>query len=187
MRIEFQTQMKTSLPPIGAKPVNREALAVVMPGEHWEPTLSEHVAGLVFEVPFRCKPPPSDEAQYLGLVRGKLTAVGFMHHKRSNGKSVWLMRCDCGRYTVRLIANWVKRLQHPDQCGCCAVTRSITHERNNSKTAGLRTARWRQRMADAGFSPQELDLVKTYKLPADDLAWLRATLDSLQTPATTTE
>lgn len=64
----------------------------------------------------------------VGLRRGAVTVVGLIEY-RENGRSVWCVRCDCGRYMKRTHRGWCKYLNRgrPDYCRYCCP-----HEQNGA-------------------------------------------------------
>ena len=167
--------------PLNQSPVNRQALAIgLFPGENWEP---KYIPNIVSDVPPALRRPKVDAQQWVGIAgmrRGALVAVSFHHQKKSH-KNVWLMRCDCGAYTYRNIDGWLKRVgTHGDQCEACEYKQSISPTGKLSrKTFNTRYARWVRKMEAQGFTREECALCKEYKLPADDLVWLRGALNEL--------
>ena len=166
-----------------SRPVDRQAAIVgFWPGEHWEPTLSEHQAYFAQPTPTTSRPvePNAKYAHVTGLRRGQLTALCF-HGVNRNGKPLWLMRCDCGRYTFRYIKGWIKRLGDPDRCAACETTQALTRPSPSRAAHGVRHARWIQQLVESGFTAQQAQLVDQYRLPCDDLVWLKGAVSEIET------
>lgn len=171
--------MRTALPKLGSRPINMQTRIVTSEGEHWEPRIPGHMAHLVFDAPKKCHKPPPSEADFVGLRRGNLVAVGFLNRK-PNSKSIWLMRCDCGKYTIRLIKGWVKRLDAHDECDACKVTRSIAnHQNGKEKIKNFKRAKFAQSLRDEGMTEGQIQAVLDYKLPCEDIDWLKQALQAL--------
>ena len=170
--------MKSILPVLGSKPIDRLALSVILDGEHWEPSIPTHLTNLVKDLPPKCQTPPKEQQMFLGQRRGSLVAIGFLSYNR-NQKPVWLMRCDCGRYTFRYILGWSRRVGVFDQCVACDIQKSLTHIRPSLKTHGIRKAHWTDSLVKNGFSDAQIVIITKYALPTDDLDWLHGALASL--------
>lgn len=108
---------------LGASPINNQAKKELLPQEQYVPAIK---ATKVLE--WESCPPlavvPDNIRNFTGVVKGRLTAVGYSH-KGSGSGSVshkWICRCNCGRYCVRS-AKWLdeekENPDHPDFCTNC--------------------------------------------------------------------
>lgn len=136
-----------------------------------------------------------------GLRRGRLVALGFWNSsksasKRKHAKAVFAMRCDCGRFAFRRIDDWCKEMHRPDACAVCAIKagvagqvasaswsrsedRAALRAQRPEKKGRLKTQNW-MKLAAAGFTKAERNLVADYRLPHSDLLWLRGAIDELK-------
>lgn len=164
------------------RPVNRQAAMVAFwPGDNWEPMMSERQAWFAQSMPTVSRPIDACEkyAHVPGMRRGLLTALCF-HGVNRNGKPLWLMRCDCGRYTFRYIKGWIKRPGVYDCCAACEYTNSITRPSPSRQTHGVRRVRWMQSLISAGFSQHPSDLIEQYGLSCEDLTWLKGAVSEIE-------
>lgn len=173
---------KSVFSPLGTRPIDRMALAGILPGECWEPPIPQRFSRRVLKTPPRCRPVPIGYEQYVGMVRGKLTAVGLLNYNQNN-KPFWLMRCDCGQYEARHIDGWIKRPGIFDQCIACETTASISHVGRSAQRHGIRHAKWVKKLKAHGFSDPHIGLIEQYSLPTDDLDWLLKVVQSLNVAA----
>lgn len=164
-----------------SRPVNKVAARVAFfPGENWEPTLPVG-NGSVFDEPPMARPKQNIDkyAHVTGMRRGRLVAVSFFAVNR-NFKTIWLMRCDCGRYAFRFIKGWSRRVGVFDQCIACETVNAITQSNPSRATHGIRSARWIAKMLGAGFTKVQCQLIQQYKLPTEDAVWLKGALAEIE-------
>lgn len=126
-----------------------------------------------------------DYKHFNGLRRGRLVAVGYWATSR-RGNAAFVMRCDCGRFVFRLIRKWVAASKS-DSCEVCYVKASLQDQtisavyinRRSSVAKHRKCARLQRRLLAAGFSKEERHLIIDYRLPTDDLVWLRGAVDEI--------
>ena len=125
-----------------ATPVNRVASRVSFgESDAWEPKRGasnnptfDFPPVALMDRPSGTNPAPD----YSGFRRGHMTA--FRYHSGGKGGSVWLCRCDCGKYEFRKVAKWASKAEHPDCCAVCQKTFQITHGHSMSQTAAGKKA-----------------------------------------------
>lgn len=74
--------------------------------------------------PIRTKPVPDNIEDLTGHKRGALTVVGYYGDHR-DGHHRWVVRCDCGCFTVRR-ARTLKRANMDDYCWGCNMDRAAS-------------------------------------------------------------
>ena len=167
--------------PLHPRPVNKAAaLVAFFPGENWTATKPVQAGAALDAPPIpRAKKSIEKYEHVTGMRRGKLVAVSF-YAVNKNHKTIWLMRCDCGRYAFRFIKGWAKREGVFDQCGECSTVAAISNTNRSRATHGIRRAKWMSTMASAGFTIQQCEFVRLYGLPTDDLDWLKGALAEIE-------
>lgn len=178
MAFIYRPTTQSVLPIAGSRPVDKKAALVVSSGFRWNPTLPDRLVDSVWDAPKKCRPTPPDMMHLLGMRRGRLVATGWMGVNR-NSKPVWQMRCDCGRYTVRFIRGWAKRVGVFDQCAACESTAKLSHVNRSRALHGVRHSRWLASLTEAGFTEAQIAVIDRYRLPTDDIDWLRQALANL--------
>ncbi len=61
-------------------------------------------------------PRPAQATDYTGRQRGKMTAIAWYRASRSGKGTLWLCRCECGRYEYRRPGTWAARPHPEDRC-----------------------------------------------------------------------
>lgn len=124
--------------------------------------------------------------QFNGLRRGHVELLGYWGTRGPSKIHVFAARCDCGRFVFRGIHAWLKGRDKADYCSVCALKASFLGKevdpflyspkppRRKNKCPRLR-----ERLNAAGFSKAERHLIIDYRLPTDDLVWLRGAVDEL--------
>ena len=122
-----------------ATPVDRVAARVSFgESEAWEPKRGTPSNETFDFPPVALMARPNTAPDYSGFRRSRMTAARY-HSGGKNG-SVWLCRCDCGRYELRKVARWVKNADHTDCCNVCEKTFQITHGHAMNQTAAQKKA-----------------------------------------------
>lgn len=162
-------------------PIDKTAAQVAFyPGDNWEPTLPKRARVLDFPILSRPNAVKKEYAHIPGMRRGTLVALHIQYYSKKD-KPVWLMRCDCGRFTLRFIDRWIKKPSEFDQCVACEITNSIVKASiRSSKTHEHRKSTWKQKMSSIGFSTEQIKLIDKYMLPAEDLEWLRGAVAEIE-------
>lgn len=80
---------------------------------------------------------PEDVKKLIGERKGALVVVGYLGHHQSaqknNKKDRLLVRCDCGKYEVRVARRWRKNNEIDNRCQFCDLkedlkVRHLSHE-----------------------------------------------------------
>ncbi len=111
-------------------PINKTAAVVLSKGEHFTP--NKRIANLDSELPIPVKKIPKEAQNILGHKNGRLTVIGFA--KDFNGR--WVVRCDCGRYTVRSKKALMNPANVDDCCEHCRHLKFLQREQKR-KANGL--------------------------------------------------
>lgn len=116
------------------KPVDQTAARVTSSGEHYEPDVPKSNA-YDSDLPIAIAPCHPRADNLIGRRVGRLTVIGY-HGPRLNGKGEvishrWVMRCDCGMWTVRR----ARAIKNPkcaeDCCDKCSYVRSVKYKYAN--------------------------------------------------------
>lgn len=150
-------------------PVNKVALRVgFLAGENFEADFSERKKfRLTFDYPPRAagsRPPLARD--YTGLRCGRMVA-GYFHREKENSggryTSVWVCRCDCGRYEFRKPYKWAKGLKKSDMCEVCEREQEMLSGggfRKSKKTMPDRLMRWAGEMNALGLDDNEICAIR---------------------------
>ena len=107
-------------------PVNSTAARVLYgKGQAWDVKRKQTENETFDAPPLPAMQMPVDSKDYSGLRRGRM--VAFRFHGGKPGDRTWLARCDCGRYEIRRIVRWVKKMDAPDACGICRAEHYVKH------------------------------------------------------------
>lgn len=117
------------------KPIDRNAARVTSVGEHYEPRVPK--ANLYdSDLPITIAPrhPRADNLE--GRRVGRLTVIGY-HGCRLNSKGEvihhrWVVRCDCGRWSVRKARVIKNPKSKEDCCDRCLHLRSVKYKYANN-------------------------------------------------------
>lgn len=133
------------------------------------------------DLPPKVRNPEASEvfAEFQGQQRGRITALRFWGYS-GKGEAVFLVRCDCGRYAFRKIIKWVSKGQHPDKCGVCEKTGSLSLCNKSRDRTGLRRAAWLASLREEGLTEEQCSLIEKYSLNTDDLQWLKGALAEIE-------
>lgn len=80
------------------KPVNKTAARVVGAGTSYDCPVQ--INELEQDTPIPTKKVMDNQPDLTGVRRGRFTVVG-LYAESQPGKTKWVVRCDCGRYTLR--------------------------------------------------------------------------------------
>lgn len=116
------------------KPVDRTASRVTSTGEHYEPEVSKANA-YDSDLPIVVLVTPYHIDNLVGKRTGRLTVIGY-HGARINsaGEVIhhrWVVRCDCGRWTVRRSRAIKSPKVADDCCDTCAHFRRVKYKYAN--------------------------------------------------------
>jgi hypothetical protein len=105
-------------------PINKAAAVVVGKGEHYNP--NKKVVNVDSDFPLLTKKLPLNAENLIGIKRGQLIVLGMSKDK--NGR--WVMRCTCGRYTLRTRK---AILNEDNQNDCCELCRHWNYVKRTDK------------------------------------------------------
>ncbi|WP_109514371.1 hypothetical protein [Pseudomonas ovata] len=108
-------------------------------------------------------PRPVQAVDHTGKRRGKMTAIAWVRASRSGKGTVWLCRCECGRYEYRRPGTWVSKPLPDDRCKICLQARGP----NARQTAPRRLQQWQQDMRDLGLTDEEIGLLQAPGMNVD--------------------
>ena len=94
-------------------PVDRVAVRVVGPGEHFDPNKKIQTNDRSTPIPTR--PVPFGVEDLTGTRMGRLTVLGLAR----DFKKHWVVRCDCGTYTTRRRKSILNPGNGADRCEHC--------------------------------------------------------------------
>jgi hypothetical protein len=99
-----------------SRPVNSTAANVLRPGEHYE--TKKKITVLHWDAPPKIKEFHGPENEnHTGKKFGRLTVFGYYGKVKDMG--MWIVRCSCGKYTIRR-SKAIKNLKNDlDRCDFC--------------------------------------------------------------------
>lgn len=95
-------------------PIDSTASRVTSKGIHYESRIK--LRGLDRLSPYKTKLVPSDAIDLTGKRRGRFTVIGF---SEEHNKPRWVVRCDCGTYSVRSSKAINNEKNNEDCCDEC--------------------------------------------------------------------
>lgn len=103
------------------RPVDSTAGRVVRPGEHYHP--DKTIDAVMSETPIPVKPVSKKVAgRIIGQRQGSLVVIGSARDYENR----WVVRCDCGQYTIRRS----KSINNPNNSDdCCEYCRHMLWQR----------------------------------------------------------
>ena len=150
-------------------PVNKVALRVgFFGGEHFEADFSERKKlRLTFDYPPRAgNDRPELARDYTGLRCGRMIACYFHREQQKSGSrniSIWVCRCDCGRYEFRKPYRWAKGIKKSDMCEVCEREQEMLLGggfRKSKKTMPERLMRWVGKMKALGLDEDQICAIR---------------------------
>lgn len=147
------------------RPVDSTALKVgFYRGEHFTVEFDSHrpKRRITLEMPPLRPKTPVRFKNYEGVRSGRLTGVFWWKKTRSGQASVWLVKCDCGRYEFRKkLGRWLKKSNPKDMCEICErEAEMISQQKSSRKTSGERTLKWASALHEMGFSSDEISFIR---------------------------
>lgn len=110
------------------KPINRTAALVVSKGTHFHPNKKVQTADQ--KTPIRTRKVPLNIENLTGRRRGRFTVLGLAEGMKGR----WVVRCDCGTYSLRRS----KAINNPendqDRCEECRHLAFLKREHNYRTT-----------------------------------------------------
>lgn len=97
-------------------------------------------------------PRPAQATDYTGRQRGKMTAIAWYRPSRSGKGTLWLCRCECGRYEYRRPGTWAARPHPEDRCEACLRAKGP----NARQTAPRRFQQWLEGLRELGLTEEEI-------------------------------
>lgn len=95
------------------KPVNRTAGIVLQKGEHYE--YENKSCEIESDTPILLKTIPKKTEDLTGRRRGRFTVIGLARHFNKR----WIVRCDCGKYSIRKAKSIKNESNNCDRCTEC--------------------------------------------------------------------
>lgn len=108
-------------------PINKTAAIVVSKGENYIP--NKKITNIDSDFPIPTKKVPIQAENMIGRTQGRLTVIGFA--KDFNGR--WVVRCLCGRYTVRSKKALMNQSNTHDCCEHCRHFNFLKKEHTRKK------------------------------------------------------
>lgn len=123
-------------------PIDKKTRRVVLPakGEDlWEPTIQIPPHFKFSKNALPTIPTPKELKHVVGKKRDRMTIIGCAQRaKGKNGKSRWVVRCDCGNFEHRTgILRWIGT-EAEDMCFECRKRKFIINGKSSSKTPAKR-------------------------------------------------
>jgi hypothetical protein len=105
-------------------PLNRTAARVISKGTHYIPPKKNNTREY-WETPPPLVTSVTEAVKSLfGTRKGSLTVIGYLGSS-SSGSARLLVRCDCGKYEVRLSNRWRKHSGINNYCQFCEYTQKL--------------------------------------------------------------
>ena len=145
------------------EPVNRQSVVVgFFRGEHFdvEFTSERPKRRLTLEAPPYPRERPVQAVDYTGLRNGRMTAFAWQRPSNSGGRTVWVARCDCGRYEFRRPGSWAVHGNSNDMCEICEREAEMLAGPSSKKLAPERLMKWVNKLRAIGLSDDEITLVR---------------------------
>ena len=108
-------------------PINKTAAIIVSKGENYIP--NKKIANIDSDLPIPIKKVPKEAENIIGHKQGRLTVIGFS--KDFNGR--WVVKCLCGRYTVRSKKALMNPANINDCCEHCRHFNFLKKEQTRKK------------------------------------------------------
>ena len=116
--------------PLGV-PVDKLAAMVLSKGIHWNPEINP--TEIISDTPIECqkvfprRPKGQRIKNLIGYKTGKLTVIGYYgiynsgctKGKAGQQNQLWVVRCVCGRYTIRRGKTLLKKRENILMCAYC--------------------------------------------------------------------
>lgn len=99
-------------------PLDRTARRVISKGTHYTPTKKNNLRESWDTPPPLVTPTTEAVKSLFGMRKGNLVVVGYLGSS-SSGSARLLVRCDCGKYEVRLSNRWRKHSGLNNYCQFC--------------------------------------------------------------------
>lgn len=138
-------------------PIDRVAARVAFPSGKDELVSWGDEAVGAMKLPPRHRVRPIDVPNYAGLHSGRLTAIFWF-----SGASWWVVRCACGRFAFRNVANWGGKHSHSEDC--CEHCRRVAVRARGGSSRDRKAERflaWGLRLKSMGLADEEVcDIVR---------------------------
>lgn len=106
---------------------------------------------------------PDHATDYTGKQRGKMTAIAWYRPSRSGKATVWLCRCESGRYEYRRPGTWESRPYPEDRCDVCLHAKGP----NARQTARQRALQWEHDLRCLGLGDDEITRLQASGMNVD--------------------
>lgn len=145
------------------RPVDSQAVKVgFKAGEHFEATFDEKrpKRRLTMDAPPRMPERPDWERNYTELRKGRLTALFWFKPRPNRKSSIWVVRCDCGRYEFRFkLCRWLRENCANDMCEICERELEMQKGPKSNDRRVERLLDWIEKMRRLGLTDDEITIV----------------------------
>ncbi|HAO01687.1 MAG: hypothetical protein Tp170SUR00d2C46354221_38 [Prokaryotic dsDNA virus sp.] len=102
---------------------------------------------------------PATAKDYAGMRNGRMTAFFWFRESPSKTSSIWVVKCDCGRYEFRKkIGRWIKGYKDGnDMCEICEREREMLTGRTSKENEGKRRLRFIEKMRTKGLQDNDIE------------------------------
>ncbi|RUR43375.1 hypothetical protein [Vreelandella populi] len=157
------------------KPVDSTAVRVgYFRGEHFTVVFDERRPKyrLTMDTPPLRPKPPARYKNFEGCRSGRLVAIFWWKKTRSGQASVWLVKCDCGRYEFRRqLSRWLKKVDSNEMCEVCEREKEmLSQQKSSRKTSGERTLNWAHKLKALGLTDKEISHVRKLEIDTKGLS-----------------
>lgn len=124
---------------ITSDPIDGNAAKVTSPGFQYKPR--KIIANLESEVPLPMRTVPFNVTDLTGKRNGRLTVLGLYIYKSQkkgasrNEQRRWVVRCDCGKYSIRASKAINNPKNNADACNLCR--HALMLKRNDLHNQGI--------------------------------------------------
>lgn len=138
-------------------PVDRTARRVLSGGEHFDARFDESrpkLKATMEHPPEPPTPPPEKVVDHAGKRVGRIVALYWFKPTHSGDSSVWVVRCDCGRYEFRShLFRWAKKAN--DMCEVCTRELEMQAGPNSKARRVERVQKFLAKLVSIGLSEEE--------------------------------
>lgn len=150
------------------KPVDKNALRVgFFRGEHFDVEFTEDrpKRRVTLDAPPTPRLRPERATDYTGLRKGRMTAFAWHRASGGVGATVWVARCDCGRFEFRRPGKWAANGNPNDMCEVCEREAEMLRGPSSRKRHPERLMKWAARLLRMGITEAELCVLRAGDIP----------------------